>query len=433
MKLFDFFSKKQTSVELDNEQVSTVGVTNFFSLDGIAYNPDNIDLKTYRKMSKQYQVSAALAVISYSIQQIDWFIKADNENVKNVLTVSVDRIWNRLIRSISKSFVYGFSPNVKVFTLERINGREYIIYKKIRDLDPTDCEVVIDKWGNYNGFWYKKGDSIKQKLVAPEYSFWYTSDMENGNLYGESMLKKVYKPWWFNEKMHVFANRYYERFGEPLVIGRSPSGVKVKDSKGTLKDAQDLMRDVIGEIRSHTSVNLPSEKDSENGDYLYDLKYLESMMRGFDFDNYLQRLDMEVTKGLLLPELMFGGIKGGSYSLGSAQIEVFYTNLMGIMDNITDYVNLYILPQLIEYNFDKNKNAKFTYQPLSASSKKFITDLILKLLDKGKIDLDLEQIEERSGFKISKAKESPVKPIVNPNLQPKPQPKLQPTTPKKQK
>jgi hypothetical protein len=416
MKIFGrelFFKKPQ----LDNEQVSTVGVSNFWTLNGHSYNSDSISAETYRKISKHYQVASALAVISYSIQQIDWFINAEDENVRKVLTTSIDRIWNRLIRSASKSFVYGYSPNVKVFTLEEIDGKSYVVYKKIKDLNPSDCTVKVDKWGNFDGFIYKKGD-LREKEVRANMCFWYVNNMENGNLYGESMLKNVYKPWWFSEKIHEFSNRYYERFGEPLVVGRAPTSARVKDSTGKVRTAQELMNDVIGSIRSHSSVQLPSDRHVDTKEYNYDLKYLESQMRGFDFENYLSRLDMEIARGLFLPELVFGGAKGGSYALGSAQIQAFYTNLMGIMDNIVDYVNLYLLPQLIEYNFEKNKLASFTYQPLSVDQKKNIQDMIMSLIKLGKLKPDTKQLEDRSGIKLKEE----IPPVVQ-SVAKKPQPK----------
>jgi hypothetical protein len=398
----DFFVKKK--VKLESELVNTIGITNFYMIDNIAYNPDSISIETYRKMAKHYQVAASLAIMSYSIQQIDWFIQADNKTVKKVLTQAIDKIWNRIIRSVTKSFIYGYSPNVKVFMIEKIDGISYIVYKNIKDLNVADVEVVVDKWGNYDGFWYRKGTSDEVR-VFPEYSFWYTNQMENGNLYGESLLKNIYKPWWFSEKIHQFANRYYERFGEPLVIGRAPSGASIKDGSGTVRAAQEVMNEIISNIRNHSSVQLPSDKNEITKDYLYELSYLESQMRGYDFEGYLSRLDTEISRGMFLPDLMLGGQKGGSYALGSAQIQAFYTNLMGIMDNIVDYVNLYIIPQLIEYNFEKNKNAKFAYQPLTVDSKKNILDMVMQLIKLNKVKPDLTQLEERSGIKLEEIKE----------------------------
>lgn len=400
------FYKTASQPQVDNEIVSSVGVTNFWVLDGVIYNPDNIKIETYDKIYKNYQVKACLNVIRFSLQQIDWFIQTDNKEAQKVLTYALEKIWNTLLKSISKSFRYGFSASVKVFTVEEIDGKQYIVYKKIKDIDPKRCTVKVDSFGNYDGFVFDQNNTLNKVIVKPEYSFWYSSDMENNQLYGNSMLQDVYKPWYYSEKVHTYANRYYERFGEPLVVGRAPSGgSKVKDKNGKTMDSQEVMSLVIDSIRSHSSAQLPSDKDAEGKNYLYDINYLESQMRGFDFDNYLNRLDMEITRGLLVPDLMFSSGSGGSYALGAAQIESFYTNLMGIMDNVVDYVNSYIIPQLIEYNFGKGVIAKIAYQPLSVESAKFINEMINALITKGAIKPDMGQLEERSGFKFEEIKQ----------------------------
>ena len=78
------------------------------------------------------------------------------------------------------------------------------------------------------------------------------------------------------------------------------------------------------------------------------------------------------------------------------------------MDNIVDYVNLYLLPQLIEYNFERNKSATFTYQPLSVNQKQNINEMIQTLIKAGKIKPDLKQLEERSGVMLKEEKEPEV-------------------------
>ncbi len=412
--MLNIFKKKSVPIVVDKELVSTVGSStmNLFD-DGLTFNDDNISIDTYDKISRHYQVRFSLAIIQYTLQQIDWFIQSDNKDVKEVVSASIENVWNRLIGSISKSFKHGYSASVKVFKVSEINGKKYITYKKIKDLDPSDCTVIIDKDGNFDGFWYRKGTKYEKK-VPPMYSFWYVTDIENGNMYGNSLLKNVYKPWWYSEKIHTFANRYYERFGEPLVVGRSPSGVKVKNSDGTVGDANDVMNTLIEGLRNHSSASLPSDRDPETKKYLYDLKFLESQMRGFDFETYLSRLDNEISRGLFTPELMYKG-SGGSFALGSVQVQTFYINLMGIMDNIKDYIDLYIIPQIVDYNFDGNNKAKFEYQPLTVDDVKNIFEIINILVKNGDIMPDLSQLEVRSGFKFKKVAKKD-KPVVDKNV-----------------
>lgn len=437
MGIFASFANKFRPVVPDKEPVETIGVTDLFVLDGTKYNPDKISLDTYDKIYKHYQVKAAISTLSFSIQQIEWFIKSDDPEVQRVVQLAIERIWNSLIRSISKSFRYGFSPNVKVWEISKIDGKEYLTYKSIKDLDPKFCKVKLDKYGNFQGFYYKEKNfigaaaNIDGQFVPPEYAFWYTSEMENGNHYGNSALKAVYKSWYFSEKMHLYCNRYYERFGEPLVLGRAPSTSYIKDPKsGVVRTAQEQMREVIANIRSHSSAQLPSDQD-EKGNYIYDLKYLESQMRGFDFENYLSRLDREISFGLLFPALIMGGDKGGSYALGSSQIQAFYTNLMGLMDNVVDYVNAYIIPQLVEYNFGPDKEAKIAYQPLSADAKKQIHEMLMQVIKNGNYEPEINQLEERSGIKLSKVPKSERPNAVKPVAAAVETPKKKPAVPKK--
>lgn len=402
---FKFAQEQLPSPVINGEIVSTIGTTSFYILDGIIYNQDNIALDTYDKIARHYQVKACLNIIRYSLQQIDWHIASDDEEVRKVLTYALEKIWNQLMTISYKSLKYGFSPSVKVFDTEEIDGKTYIIYKKLKDLRVKDCLVVVDDFGNFDGFWYRRG-SMFEKQISTQYAFWYVHNKENNNHYGNPMIRDVYKSWYYSEKIHSFANRYYERFGEPLVVGRAPGGnARVKDSSGAVTTSQNLMARIIDGIRNHSSVQLPSEKDDQGKDYLYDIKYLESQMRGFDFENYMQRLDMEMVRGLLVPAMMFQDAERGSYALGSAQIEAFYTNLMGMMDNIKEFVEAYLFPQLLAYNFPDKKTVKLNYEPLSTTSRTFINLMITTMIQTGKVMPDLDQLEERTGFSFKEVVE----------------------------
>jgi hypothetical protein len=46
--------------------------------------------------------------------------------------------------------------------------------------------------------------------------------MQNGDYYGKKLLRPAFTSWFFSMLVHLFANRYYERFGEPTPVGRAP-------------------------------------------------------------------------------------------------------------------------------------------------------------------------------------------------------------------
>jgi hypothetical protein len=405
MSKFSFFAKKEEKKPLSvtpGRELGKVGGNGFTIprlYDGTVYNTDEISVATYRKMKKDHQVSACLNLIRFTMQKVDWYVEGD-EQAKKLLEDSIGKVWNQLIRSISKGVWAGYSPNVKVFEMR--NGM--IQLKKIRDLAPETCQVKTDSSGNFVGFFQKIGAG--NEFIPAEYAFWYAHQMEDGNLYGNSMIKPAYKAWYYSELIHLFANRYYERFSEPVVKGSAPS-TPVEDPNGQKVDAMAAMQTLGENLRNHSVVTVPSERD-DNGNLLFDISYLESQMRGVDFDVYLKRLDAEKSRGIFVPALMFdSGGGSGSYALGEEHKATFITGLMGFLDDSFDYINQYIGQQLIDLNFPGQK-ATVKYTPLSKVTEDKIVTIVADLIKGGKAKADLKALSDRIGIPLEEDNSAPI-------------------------
>jgi len=370
--------------------------------DGTFYNPSEIAISTYRKMRKDYQISACLNVLAFTIQKMDWYLDGGEPKVREFCEKSIKKVWNQLVKVMAKSFWAGYSPSTKVFEYdEQLKG---INYKQIRDLAPETCRVKLDKNGNFNGFIQYAGQ-INEQIVEPKYSFWYANQIEDGNMYGLSMLEAAYNPWYYSEIMHLFANRYYERFGEPAVVTRGPGTEDVKDSDGTPIDAISSMKGVGEGLKSHSVVGIPSDRD-DNGNYLFDIEYLESQMRGVDFDTYLKRLDMEKSRAIFVPDLLLGTGRVGSYELGKEHKATFINGVMGMMDNFSEFIDKYITTQLVEYNFGtKSKVPDFTYLPMSKTSEDSLVTIVASYLKGNPEVLNLEKLAPKLGIPLKDAVE----------------------------
>lgn len=365
---------------------------------GLRYNADDVTIKTYRKMRLDPQVSACLNVIKFTMQRVDWYVEGD-EKTKKVIEKSIDNVWNHLIRSITKSLWAGYSPNVKIFSLD---GSNYVL-RKIKDLDPATCKVKTDEKGNFNGF--VQEIMGEKEIISPDYAFWYAHQMEDGDLYGNSMIKPSYKPWYYAELLHLFANRYYERFGEPVVVGRAPIGDTVEDTNGTKRDSMASMQAAGEGIRSHTVLTIPGDRD-ETGNRLYDLEYLESQMRGVDFEVYMKRLDLEKARAIFVPDLLLGSGNVGSYALGLEHKATFITGIMGILDDYFEWINKYIVQQLVELNYPSGE-AKLKYTPLSRVTEDAIVDMVRDLVSTGKIAPEIQTLSDRIGIPLKEEKSPP--------------------------
>jgi hypothetical protein len=390
--------------------------------DGTIYNPSKISIETFRKMREDYQINACLNVLSFTIQKINWYIDSDDKKIKDFLEYAIKKIWPELVRYYTKAFWAGYSPAVKVFTMDEKSKK--IIYKRIKDLAPETCRVRL-KGDSFNGFRQEAFGNFKGENIPAEVSLWYTNDMEDGNYYGRSRLTSAYNPWYYSELIHLFANRYYERFAEPVVVGRAPNET-VEDDSEVKKNAMDLMQATVDGIKSHSSITIPSELD-ENGNQLYDIKYLESQMRGSDFDKYLDRLDMEKARALFVPDLLLGSGKVGSYELGKEHKATFLSGLMSSVDTMFLNINKYVLPQLVELNFGvKTKDFEIKYLPISKVNEDNIINIVTAMVNGKMIRPSTKELADVIGIPLEEVEEITAEPTNNGDISNKPVPEKKP-------
>ena len=102
--------------------------------------------------------------------------------------------------------------------------------------------------------------------IPPEHTIWYPVLREQNDWTGRKLLKPAFGPWFFSHLIHLYSNRYFERFGEPVPIGRYPSNEEftvpgtdgADDKRMTSKQ---VAADAVLALRSGTSVLLPSDRE----------------------------------------------------------------------------------------------------------------------------------------------------------------------------
>jgi hypothetical protein len=390
----------------------------------IQFNLDRLTLADFRTMLDHYQVSASMSVLTFMLHQMDWRIESDNAKVATHCEDNMREIWTSLVRSMSQAFWAGFSPNVLQWEND-ISGKT-IQLAKIKDLMPEECMV---NWKSVDG-WAPPGspkpkikvyDGIKQLgatyPIPTENSFWYPLLMQNGNWYGSKLLRKAFTPWFFSNLVHLFSNRYYERFGEPLPVGRAPYDDTL-DVGGKQVPGRDVMLGILQNLRSRGAVVLPSEKSTVGNDTSYDygIEYLESQMRGADFERYLTRLDEEISLGLFTPLLMLRTADVGSYNLGNTHSHVYMQMLNALSGDMKTYIDKYILDRMVNFNFSATSaRARIIFRKLGDDKVQMVTAVLQQLMSGGKVMPDLKEMSDIAGITLNEVKEEKVEQDPNPN------------------
>jgi hypothetical protein len=380
----------------------------------VQFDLSKLTLSDYRSMRDHYQVNASLAVLSFMQHQSDWHIECDDKKLRDLCTDMLQSNWTQLNRSMSTANWSGYSPNV----LEWDNVDRAVTITKVKDLIPEECAVnwkQVEGWAPPNHIKpkFKKYDGIKQfgqQWPTPvENSFWYPMLMENGDYYGRKLLRPAFQSWFFSILVHLFANRYYERFGEPTPIGRAPFDEDVVvDGKSV--SGNSYMLTLLQQLRNRSVVVLPSDKSqgsNGNMDFDYTIEYLESQMRGADFERYLTRLDEEISIGLFTPILLLRTADVGSYNLGVGHMQMYLWMLNAMNADRKQYIDNYMLSPMADYNSGVNASRpKIIFRKLGNTNSEMIQSIMLALVNKGMAKPDIQELGELAGMTLSEIQQT---------------------------
>lgn len=385
----------------------------FLNLPGgglVQFDLSRLSLADYRTMRDYYQINASQSVLTFMIHQADWHIECDTAKIRDHVTENLEMIWTRLVRAISQSFWCGYSPNV----LEWESIGRTLQLTKIKDLIPEECTVnwkLVDGHRPTNGMVAPKikiFDGVKQRgwpePIPTENSFWYPLLMENGDYYGRKLLRPAFTPWFFSILTHLFANRYFERFGEPVPVGRAPYDQEV-NVNGKVVKGNELMLQVLQDLRNRSVVVLPNERttygDANQSYPDYDLEYLESQMRGADFERYLTRLDEEMSLALFTPLLILRTADVGSYNLGVGHMQVYLWMLNALLQDMREYIERYILYPMVNFNFGENADRpKLIFRKLGKENAETIRAVMQAVVGKT-VKVDLTELGQMTGLTLT--------------------------------
>lgn len=376
----------------------------------IMFDLNRLQVGDFRQMRDHYQVSSSLAVLMFLLHQMEWRIICDDKKQQDFYTEQIDNIWTPMVRSLSQAFWAGYSPNVLQWDND-VDSRR-ITLTKIKDLIPETATV---RWKKVDGAGTQKisiYDGIQQfggPTVPVENSFWYPVLMEHGNMQGRKLLRSAFPSWFFSILLHLFANRYFERYGEPTPIGRAPFDEDIRYGGKEMR-GNEAMGLILNQLRNRSAVVLPNDKtqwaDSETRpDFDYQIEYLESQMRGADFERYMTRLDEEISLALFTPILMMRTASVGSYNLGNTQGMTYRWMLNAIGSDWKYYMDWYILKPMRDFNFGLNASLpKISFRRMGAENEDLVRDILRELVKKNGLAFDLEQLGEIAGLTLKQVR-----------------------------
>jgi len=391
-------------------------IRNLPGYGAVQFDLSKLQLADFRTMRDHYQINAALGVMSFMLHQIDWKIECDDPKIKTFIQANMEQMWTNIIKACSQAHWAGYAPCVLQFENDPGSGK--VILTKIKDLIP---ETSLVHWKMVDG--YAPAGRIPPKIpiydgirvwgqdwpIPSENTFWYPILMENGDMYGRKLLRAAFTSWYFSLLIHMFANRYFERFGEPVPVGRAPYDEEITvNADGTAKkiNGAQLMLNVLQSLRNRSAVVLPNDRTQvgtgsagKGVEYDFDIQYLESQMRGADFERYLMRLDEEMSLALFTPLLVLRTADVGSYNLGSTHWVTYQNMLNALAADMKTYIDAFILSRLVDFNFGTNAaRATINFRKMGSDKIPMITAILQALIPTGRALPDLQELGDIAGL-----------------------------------
>lgn len=377
------------------------------------YNPDELvgkkGLSIYKEMQRRDgQIKAVFMLKKHARLSTPWEIRAEDEedqdaikqkefieycfsDMKGSINNFLLKIWNVMRDGYAVAEI-----NYKIIESGEFRGMVGLDSLKVRNAE--DYSFECDEFGNIKEKGLIEGITTHlpiDKFILVSYN---PSDDNSESLYGESDFRAAYRYYFSNDIIQRFWNIYLEKFGQPTIMGRYPSGTK--------KTKQDDYLDILKNIQTNTAIVLPKELEAE---------FMEASRRGdAGYKEAFNTNNAMIARSLLVGSLLMETGEKGSWALSKTHFDIFIYVLNYLGEETEDTImREQVIKRLIDFNFAIPKYPSFKFESLIKDDQESKAKVAKMLVDARLINPEEEWVR---GFLKIPAKEEG---IVLPEPKPK--------------
>lgn len=333
---------------------------------------------TYREMrDNDAIIGAFLYAIEMLIRQVKWRVESAGDTpadleAKDFLESCLDDMsvsWNDTVSEILSMLPYGWCM-MELCYKKRVGpneGNNTASKSKF-----SDGRIGWKKWGirSQETLWRWRfeadGSIVGMEQIAPpdykmrfipiEKALLFRTKSNKNNPEGRSILRNVYRSWYFKKNIEEIEAIGIERDLAGLPVMWLPAEVMEGGMAGATAQqaaAYSAYKKIVTNIKrdEQEGVMLPLVYD-DKGNKMYDLQLLTSgaTRRQFDTNQIITRYEQRMAMTVMADFLMLGHEKTGSYALSINKTSLFQTALETVLESICDVINTYAVPRLFKLN-----------------------------------------------------------------------------------
>lgn len=406
---------KQAPIEtLIGTEIGDSGVRNIGGIIQEDYNPalNGIQgIKIYDEMRRSDgTVRAILLATSLPIRKAKWRVEAASEDpqdqeiadfVQRNLFDIMKTPWNDFMRQALQMLAFGVMPFEKIYAPMDIDGKTMIVLHDLKQRMPKTIYRWMLNDGSL-GIQQQRQDGILAEIPMSKMLV-FVNEKEGDNWWGMSVLRAAYKHWFIKNTIYRIDAIGIERQSVGVPFIKLPVGATDSDKK----QAQIILQNLRANEAAYAII--PNS---------YEMGFLDMMSNSTrETEPSINHHNREITKSVLAQFLELGsqqkgGSGGASKALSQDHSQLFMLGLEAIAEGVKDTINKYLVPQLVDLNFNVEKYPTLDYagisetdvQQLSTAYSAFVTSGAIKPIDNDEMylrdlldlpEITQEEIDER--------------------------------------
>jgi len=384
-KRINFSDNGATAGKARGQGQATIGVAGESVIAGFAQEEactDNISLADYIKMRQNDGTVASLYnILTLPILANTWDIHAGEEAggeeqakfVRGNLMQPPNRGGMEIPMSLVladslRAVIEGFRLFEKIYELR--DGK--IVYKRLATRDSQTVTLMRGDDGGYNGA--KQRTMFQNRWVDAEIPAWktflFTYGKDKNYLYGESAFKAASYHYTIKHKLYYLSNLSVQVGAIPPQVITGPAETSPADRNKILNEFRKL--------GVKTTAYMPNEFERDQ---------VDAAKGRIDPLPLIDHHNSEMARSILAQFLMLGTQSQavGSWALSENQSDIFIIALKGLMQNLEDHINYYLIPDLIDLNFSTPAYPEFRFNDMTSDTQQVVRGAFEQLVKSGTV------------------------------------------------
>lgn len=370
--------------------------------------------RVYREMSdNDPTIGSIIYAIEKVILRLDWRVEAfsdksadgetnpkDQETAEfvNECLNDMSDSWDATLTQILSMLIYGYAFHEIVYKVRGGDSKDPKRRSKFDDNkigwrkfairgQETLWQWMFDEEGGIQGMIQSDPSaSIYIKAIPIEKALLFRVKNDKNNPEGRSLLRNAYRSWYFKHRIEEIEAVGIERDLAGLPIAYIPPEYLSSTASADQVSFRNSIEQIVQNVKRNEQegIVMPLMYD-ESGHKMFDLSLLSTGgSRQFDTDKIINRYDQRIAMSVLSDFILLGHDRVGSYSLGTAKMDLWSMAVDAIANSIAEVINQYAIPRLLKLNgMDTSRAPYLTYGEVSHIDLTEIADYVSKLANSG--------------------------------------------------